>query len=355
MSVYKRKGSKYWWYHFTFKGQPVQDSSKVTNRREAEGIERAARVALAKNEWGLDGKPKPRKIGGELIDLLVRNFELRDRYNTKNANLIKHVRSYWADRWIETCSKEGLERFEQDIDHYRATLKANAAANSTINHYVQIVLQGARLAKLPTPKITKLSEQDSVRSGFFPDDEYRRTYSHLGDYADFSLYAYLVGWRKSAISSLTWGDIQDDNIYLRALCSKNRQSYFVPIIGGSELASLIERRRQARKITTPAGVTLSNLVFHRNGQPIGDIRKAWATACRKAGCPGRLFHDLRRTAARNLRRSGVPEAVAMRITGHATASMFKRYSITDESDLREAMTKVDAYHREEQRKVVAIK
>jgi integrase len=76
--------------------------------------------------------------------------------------------------------------------------------------------------------------------------------------------------------------------------------------------------------------------FHRQGAPIGDFRKAWATACVAAGTPSRRPHDFRRTAVRNLERAGVPRAVAMRLTGHKTESVYRRYAIVSESDLTDA-------------------
>ena len=81
---------------------------------------------------------------------------------------------------------------------------------------------------------------------------------------------------------------------------------------------------------------LSEYIFHRNGEPIQSFRKAWVTACNFANVPGRLFHDLRRCAARNLLAAGVPQAVAMKVTGHKTYSRFRRYAIVNVEQQREA-------------------
>lgn len=96
-------------------------------------------------------------------------------------------------------------------------------------------------------------------------------------------------------------------------------------------------------------------VFHRTlssrrrktvqpGVPIRGFRKAWGTACRAAGVPGRIPHDFRRTAIRNMVRAGIPERVAMQMSGHKTAAVFHRYNITSEADLREAAGRLAAFH-----------
>jgi integrase len=81
-------------------------------------------------------------------------------------------------------------------------------------------------------------------------------------------------------------------------------------------------------------------VFHRNGRPIKSLRRAWKTACEDAGRPGLLRHDLRRSAVRNLERAGISRSVAMKLTGHKTEVVYRRYAIVAEGDLREAGTKL---------------
>jgi integrase len=73
--------------------------------------------------------------------------------------------------------------------------------------------------------------------------------------------------------------------------------------------------------------------FNRGGRQIKDFRGGWEQACKKAGVPELNFHDLRRTAVRNMRRAGVPQVIRMKISGHKTNSMERRYDIVDVDDL----------------------
>jgi integrase len=100
-----------------------------------------------------------------------------------------------------------------------------------------------------------------------------------------------------------------------------------------------QRRWAARQYKTKAGVAISGWVFHRRGEPIVDFRDDRATACTAAKVPGLLFHDLRRSAVRNMMKSGkVDQAVAMKISGHKTDSIFRRYRVVDEDDIERALT-----------------
>jgi integrase len=140
---------------------------------------------------------------------------------------------------------------------------------------------------------------------------------------------------------------------VRLRTSKNDHGRVIQV--ERELRELIERRRQAREVKGASGETrLSPLVFHRSGEPLGDFRKAWATACKKAGCPEKVLHDLRRTAVRNMIRAGVAQSVAMSISGHRTISMFNRYNISSGADQREAFRRVEKHLAEQPKRASVV-
>jgi integrase len=365
MSVYKKADSKFFWYCFTFRGRRIQRSAKVENRREAENIERAAWTQLARGEVAIQDRPKAeRKNIGELLDVLENDFKARKKDSVKNLNLIASVKKELGDRWADALTTAAVTEYIRDLrkapKSKQKGRRSKSLANSTIKHRLQILSSAyelenaareeAKLNPLLIPRFPKLPEGDA-RSGFLSRAQFDVLRSHLPDeLKDFALFGYLVGWRKSAIATLEWSDVRDGNIYLRGVHSKNRKPYYVPIIG--ELVQLIERRKEARSVKTDSGVLLSSLVFHRDGQAIAEFRKSWASACRRAEIPGCLFHDLRRSSARNLIRSGVNKDVARQLGGWRTDSMFSRYNVTAEEDLRDAMEKVTTYNEAESQKVV---
>jgi len=158
-----------------------------------------------------------------------------------------------------------------------------------------------------------------------------------------------------------WKDVINNCVYLRAVKSKNRDAYLIPMTDRdgqlNDIGVMIERQRKLRAITTKTGATstiLCDRVFHVNGARIYEFKKSWATACHKAGLEGKKFHDFRRTAARNMIDAGVPESVAMKITGHKTAAMFKRYSIVSKKNLMDAITAVVHHNHRAEQQVIAI-
>jgi integrase len=191
------------------------------------------------------------------------------------------------------------------------------------------------------PFIPMLKE-DNVRSGFFEHPEFLALRDALPDYLKgFVSFAYKTGWRVSEIAGLTWTqvDLENNIVRLDVGSTKNREGRTVYL--DDELREVFKAQWEARK---KSGKIISFVFPNRawDGM-ITDLRKAWRQACKKAGVGKRLFHDFRRTAVRNMVRAGVPERVAMMISGHKTRSVFDRYDIVNEADLQVAAQKQQTY------------
>jgi integrase len=120
--------------------------------------------------------------------------------------------------------------------------------------------------------------------------------------------------------------------------TKNKEGRLIYLT--PDLRSLLARQRTLTIALQKEKERIIPLVFHDHGYPIVNYDKRWREACKRAGVPGKLVHDFRRTAVRNMVRAGIPERVAMQMTGHKTRSIFDRYDIVSEADLKGAAQKL---------------
>ncbi len=141
---------------------------------------------------------------------------------------------------------------------------------------------------------------------------------------------------------MTWAQVDWNGglVRLEPGTTKNREGRAFPITPA--LRAILERRLEFTRRCERTQGRIIPWVFHRKGQRIKGMTKSWRTACKNAGVPGRLLHDLRRTAVRNLERASVSRSVAMKMTGHKTESVYRRYAIVSEGDLGEAGLKLAA-------------
>jgi integrase len=144
-------------------------------------------------------------------------------------------------------------------------------------------------------------------------------------------------------------DFAGGEIRLDPGTTKNGEGRTFPMT--RDLRTLLQRQHTEHQRFRKAGHILPQVFVRevangRGGEktprPIIRFTKAWRRACLAAGCPGRIPHDLRRTAVRNLVRAGIPERVAMQMTGHKTRSVFERYNIVSDGDLKDAARRLDA-------------
>jgi len=154
--------------------------------------------------------------------------------------------------------------------------------------------------------------------------------------------AYTYGWRaRSEILPLMRSqlDLAAGTLRLEAGTTKNREGrvvYLTPDLRAM-LAAQLERVEALQKKLKRV---IPYLFPNNKGERIVEFRKAWAAAPRSAGLPGLLVHDLRRSAVRNMERQGVSRSVAMKMTGHKTESVYRRYAIISDADLQDATRRI---------------
>jgi integrase len=246
----------------------------------------------------------------------------------------------------------------ENVEAFLASLTARGKTAATVNRYRAALLRMYALARkkqriaCEPPWVEKLDESDSVRLGFVEPEDFDRIVAELPeDLRDVARFAYTTGWRRGEVLSLTWdrvvlewdGDVVvGGEVRLPAHLVKNKRAKSIPL--GADVEALATLRSIFARRWAARGSRDRSLVFHRfGGRRIVDFYAAWAKACSTAGLSGTYLHDFRRSAARNLRRAGVPEEICMLITGHKTASVFRRYNITDEGDLLGAFAKLSDY------------
>src|SRR5207249_1139531 len=144
---------------------------------------------------------------------------------------------------------------------------------------------------------------------------------------------YITGWRLREITGLTGADVNlaENTITLDAARSKTKTTRTVPMT--PELRKIVEKQLASIKRVEKKGRIVAALFHRPSGLPVRSFRKRWKAAREAAGYPQALLHDFRRSAAKNLTRAGVSEQVAMKLLGHATNSTFRRYNVSDTTDL----------------------
>jgi integrase len=328
-SLTKYSNSPHYFSCYRVHGKEHRESTGTPDLKAARRIHKQKLDAVAADRQGLK-KYEPasaqRTTVAERLDVWERDVKLRGLKSAYKAiSHSKDIRTHFGtwkatdvtavavDRYIETCRKDGL-------------------AAATVNRRVQCLASALRM------KLRKLSEHGNARRGFFERDEVDRLVAVLPEHlADLVRFAYVTGWRKGEIVGLRWEMVNTTDGTITLPDSKTGSR--VLALDG-EVAEILARREAARLTERQGEPLVAAYVFHFKGRSVGDFKRGWASALVKAGLTGKLFHDLRRTGVRNMIRRGVPETVAMSISGHRTRSTFDRYNITSTEDQRKAMRAV---------------
>jgi len=329
-SVYRR--GRIWWIKYYRNSKPVRESSKSKNARDAKRL-----LRKREGEIGI-GSFLGLKTERVRFEELAEDF-LND-YRTNNRKSL-----VWAKRRTEQHLAPffgGLRVVDITTDRVRAyTVKRQeqGASNSSINRDLAALKRMFNLgAEMTPPKVVRVPyipmlKENNVRKGFFEHGEYLALYRELPEYLRPVLaFGYYTGAREGEILGLRWYqvDLKTRTVHLEPGTTKNDQPRTIPLTG--VLLETLKNQKAIRDLKFPE----CEYVFLRAGRQIGNFHVAWNSACKRADVTGKLFHDLRRTAVRNMVRAGVPERVAMAISGHKTRSVFDRYNIVAERDLHQA-------------------
>ena len=332
-----RSGSVFWVKYYV-NGLPVRESTRTGKESEARRFlkEREGRVVT-----GQPILPRADRIRYQEVAR-----DLREHYQTTGARNLKEAetRLQHLDRFFQGRRVAALS--QADATSYVLKRQSGGAANSTINRELAVLTRMLRLAYetsklVRIPVIRKLKE-NAPRQGFFEREQFEAVRRRLRpDLQTASAIAFTYGWRmQSEVLALKRRqvDLQSGTLRLDPGTTKNNEGrvvYLTPELKALLAAQLERVERLSKQNRQIIPYLFPHLTGRRAGTQRGDFRKAWTTACQKAGVPGMLRHDLRRTAVRNMVNAGVPERVAMKVTGHKTRSVFDRYHIVSPGDLQD--------------------
>jgi integrase len=328
-TVYQR--GRIWWVQVYIDGKPIIQSSK--SDKKADAVKLRNRLLAKKERGEISGGAPDRVLIGELLDDLLRS-DVKDSTRYIYEKVVeKNIRPAFG--------KIKAARLTTDMmDVYRNKRTSDGAQHSTVNRELSVLRSALYKGKRRTPPKVHiipyfpLVKETNIRKGFLTDEQYVALRDALLDELKaLFVTGFITGMRLGEILAIRWEqvDFESGFIVLRTGETKNGQGRAVPILDG-DMRTLLAAAKRDRDNGWPS----CSFVFSREGEPIKDFRGGWRNACIAAGVPDLNFHDLRRTAVRNMRRDGVPQVVRMKISGHKTDSMERRYNIVDADDMNMA-------------------
>jgi integrase len=320
-----------WWVKIRVDGRPVYESSKSTKKSEA--IKLRDKMLAKKSRGELSGGSADKVLITDLLDdVLKSDIKPSTRYVWEKV-IEKNIRPFFG--------KIKAQRLTTDLmDKYREKRKGEGRSDATANRELSILRTSFHNARKRTPpKVLvvpyfPIVAETNIRKGFLTDEQYDKLRDELpAELKGLFVTGYITGLRRGEITAIQWPqvDFEAGLITLAKGETKNDEPRSVPILDG-DMRDLLVAAKKERDEKWPS----SPWVFSRQGERIVDFRWAWDEACKRAGVPDLNFHDLRRTAVRNMRRAGIPQVIRMKISGHKTDSMERRYNIVDSEDLQMA-------------------
>ncbi len=334
------KQSAVWWVGVSYRGKQHRESSESKNRNDAVRLLRKRMEEMGRGR--LIGRDADRLTFDDLAQMLKSDYQTNGRKSLKRAEVaLKSLKKFFG-------FYRALDLMTDRITEYVRHRQEEGIKPATI-HYELAVLKkmfnlAIRAEKLDRKPYIPSIEVRNTRSGFFSEKEYRAVVSRLPDeVTPLISFLWLTGWRKMECLNLEWRHIdwESKTVRLDPGTTKNDEGRVFPFGEYCELENLLTSQRAYTETVQRETGQIIPWIFHRqDGKKILDFRRSWESACRDAGCPGRWVHDFRRSGVRRMEQRGVPRSWAMKLTGHKTESIYRRYAIVSEADLSEGVSRL---------------
>ena len=341
--IYRR--GKVWWIQYWYRGKLYRESSESKVRGKAVKLLRKRHAEMGQGR--LVGPEVEATTFEDIAGMLVDDYRVNGRKSLDRAERsIEHLReSFGRTRAIDITPDRVSAYIQSRMATAKpATIRLELAA---LGRMFSLALRAGKVAYRPyLPSI----EVRNTRSGFFEEGDLKRVLNQLPpDLRVLIEFVHLTGWRIGEAKALTWRhvDFGAGTVRLEPGTTKNDEGRTFPFAALPRLEALLRSQREHTSTLEREQGCLIPWVFHRGGKPVRNFHVMWRRSCERAGVPGRYVHDLRRTAVRGLERAGVPRSVAMKLTGHKTESIYRRYAIVSEADLAEGVRKVAALRQRE--------
>jgi len=353
-SIYKR--GNIFWIQYYRNGKPYRESTKSKKESDAKKLLRLREGEISQGK--LPGFYFDKVRFDELAEGLIRDYKLNAK---KSIDRIKqavfHLNKTFEDVRVTDITTPKIEKYvEKRLDE--------GAANATINRELSALRRMLNIgAKQHPPKVNRvpfipLLKENNVKKGFFEHAQFLALRDALPPYLKgFVTFAYKTGWRLSEITNMRFSQVDPTQGIVRLDPGETKNNEGRMVYLDDELIEIFHNQYQNRRNLLP-------YVF-LNGDSSDKIkcfRKTWNKACRDIGLgygykiakkyvekwkeklpAGPTIHDFRRSACRNMIRSGIPQQVAKMLSGHKTDSVFNRYNIVSEEDLRLAAKRQEVY------------
>jgi integrase len=344
-----------WWAQYNYRGETYRESSGSTNRVDAVKLLRARLAEMGRGR--LVGPGIERTTFEDLARILLDDYTVNQRKSIETASAsVKALRVVFGPAYARDITLDRLNGYVSarlTMGRKPATIRNELAALKRAFHLAE------RAGKAICPLFPTLTVRNT-RTGFFEEPEFRGVLVGLpAAIQPVAEFAYYTGWRKDEILTLPGMsvDFEAQVVRLDVGTTKNDEGRTFPFSVWPALGDLLRRQRELTTALARATGQIIPWVFHwDDGTRIRDFRGSWDSACIAAGFfrvvrtpegarkATKLFHDFRRTAVRNLERAGVSRSVAMKLTGHKTEAVYRRYAIVSEADLLEGVKKLAALH-----------